>query len=74
VRKAAPGVLEHPENPKAWNLVPREKLVESGIPVLPGPQKLKPEQAENLKAYLSVIDSFRRSFDILRRRHSICFR
>ncbi len=52
VRKAAPGVLEHPENPKAWKLVPREKLVETGVPVLPGPQKLKPEQAEVLRKLL----------------------
>jgi len=52
VKKAAPGVLEYPENPKAWNLVPREKLVKSGIPVLPGPQKLKLEQAEKLKGLL----------------------
>jgi len=32
--------------------VPREKLVEAGVPVLPGPQKLKPEQAEKLKRLL----------------------
>jgi hypothetical protein len=52
VKAAAPGVLEHPEDLKAWKLVPREKLVEAGVPVLPGPQKLKPEQAEKLKRLL----------------------
>ena len=52
VRKAAPGILEHPEDPRDWKLVPREKLVEAGVPVLPGPQKLKPEQAEKLKKLL----------------------
>ncbi len=55
VRKAAPGVLEHPENPKAWKLVPREKLAEAGVPVLPGPQKLKPEQAEILRKLLERV-------------------
>lgn len=52
VRRAAPGVLEHPEDPRTWKLVPREKLVEAGVPVLPGPQRLKPEQAEALKKLL----------------------
>ena len=55
VRKAAPGVLEHPENPKAWKLAPREKLAEAGVPVLPGPQKLKPEQAEILRKLLERV-------------------
>ena len=49
---AAPGVLESPEDPGAWRLVPREKMQEAGVPVLPGPQKLKPEQAEALKKLL----------------------
>jgi len=52
VKRAAPGVLEHPEDPRAWKLVPREKLAKAGVPVLPGPQKLKPEQADKLKGLL----------------------
>jgi hypothetical protein len=52
VRGAAPGVLENPEDPKQWKLVPRERLREAGIPVLPGPQKLKLEQAEALRRTL----------------------
>jgi len=55
VKAAAPGVLENPENPRAWRLVPRERLVEAGVPVLPGPQKLKPEQAQALKKLLEQL-------------------
>lgn len=52
VKGAAPGVLEYPEDPKQWKLVPRERLREAGIPLLPGPQKLKLEQAEALRRTL----------------------
>jgi hypothetical protein len=52
VRAAAPGVLENPENPAAWRLVPRERLAEAGVKLLPGPQKLKEEQARSLARLL----------------------
>ena len=48
VIEAAPGVLEHPEDPKAWKLVPIEKLGETDMEV----QELKPEQADKLKKNL----------------------
>jgi hypothetical protein len=55
VKGAAPGVLEYPEDPKQWKLVPKEKLREAGIPLLPGPQKLKQERAEALKKTLKSL-------------------
>jgi len=55
VKGAAPGVLEYPEDPKQWKLVPKGKLREAGIPLLPGPQKLKPEQAMVLKKMLTSL-------------------
>ena len=66
VRKAAPGVLEHSEDPKAWNLVPREKLAEAGVPVLPGPQKLKPEQAKKLRENLATTWYIDATIDIIK--------
>jgi hypothetical protein len=45
IKAAAPGILEHPEDPKQWKLIPKAKLQEKGIKILPGPQKLKEQQA-----------------------------
>jgi hypothetical protein len=49
IKAAAPGVLEHPEDPKQWKLIPKAKLQEKGIKIMRGPQKLKPEQAKMLR-------------------------
>ncbi|MCC6065502.1 MAG: AAA family ATPase [Thermofilum sp.] len=49
---AALGVLEKSEDPRAWKLIPREELLRAEVRVLPGPQKLKPEQAQALKELL----------------------
>ncbi|WP_288007908.1 hypothetical protein [Thermofilum sp.] len=49
IKAAAPGVIEHPEDPKQWKLIPKTTLEEKGIKILPGPQKLKPELSKILK-------------------------
>jgi hypothetical protein len=51
IKAAAPGVLEHSEDPKQWKLIPKTTLEEKGIKILPGPQKLKPEQAKMLSEF-----------------------
>lgn len=43
VARFARGILEYPENPKKWRLIDRHKLVEIGIKVLPGTQKIPDE-------------------------------
>jgi hypothetical protein len=53
IKAAAPGVLEHPEDPKQWKLIPKTKLEEKSIKILPGPQKLKQEKARILTDILS---------------------
>ncbi|MEM1632482.1 MAG: hypothetical protein QXX83_10170 [Thermofilum sp.] len=54
VELAAPGVLDEPENPARWRLVPRDALERLGVRVLPGPQKLSGEVVDALKGLLPV--------------------
>jgi len=52
VEAVAPGVLESPEDPSSWRLVPMEELRKVGVRVLPGPQRLEEGQARALASML----------------------
>jgi hypothetical protein len=54
IKAAAPGILEHPEDPKYWKLLPKAKLEEEGIRVLPGPQKIRKPSSKILEMLIPV--------------------
>jgi MoxR-like ATPase len=54
VKGTAPGVLENPENPRAWNLIPLEELRKVGVEIRQGPQKINQQQAQKLRNLLQI--------------------
>ena len=57
IKGIVPSALEEPENPAAWELVPRERIAEAGVMVLPGPQRLSAKQGEALKSLIETLAS-----------------
>lgn len=54
IEAAAPGVLEEPEFPARWRLVPRDEMKKKGVFIMPGPQKLDAVTAAALKELFYV--------------------